>query len=47
VLLFLGAKTSLSIFQVLKFMSTSQMLLFSTSTIFYFVLVFMEYLIYF
>jgi len=43
---FLGAKISVFIFQVLKFQSTSQVLLFSTSLIFYFVLVSMKYLIY-
>ena len=32
---------------VLKFQSTSHVLFFSTSTIFYFVLVYIEYLIYF
>jgi hypothetical protein len=34
-------------FRVLKFQSTSHELLFSISTVFYFVLVYIEYLIYF
>jgi len=42
---FLGDKISVSTFHVLKFQFTSQVILFSTYPVFYFVLMSMEYLI--